>query len=76
MQAMFSVGPLRGRMTRLTDLVQRMSAVQLMVQLWSVNQRATEAEESPLLRFVTKKRLGKALRFNSHCGELLPRKDQ
>jgi hypothetical protein len=37
------------------------SAVQLRVQLWSVNQRATEAEESPLLKFVTKKHLVKIL---------------
>jgi hypothetical protein len=29
----------------------------LRVQLFSVNQRAAEAEESPLLRFVTRKRL-------------------
>jgi hypothetical protein len=47
----------------------------LRVQLWSVNQRATEAEESPLLRFVTKKRLVKTLQRNSHCGVLLPNKD-
>jgi hypothetical protein len=31
-----------------------MSAVQLRAQLWSVNQGVTEAEESPLLRFVTR----------------------
>jgi hypothetical protein len=54
--------------------VQR-STKQLRVQLWSVNQRATEAEESPLLRFVTRKRLVKTLQRNSHCGELLPSKD-
>jgi hypothetical protein len=48
--------------------------VQLSVQLWSVNQRKTEAEESPLLRFVTRKRLVKTLQRNSHCGELLPSK--
>jgi hypothetical protein len=41
--------------------------VELTVQLWSVDQRATEAEESPLLRFVTKKRLVKTLQRNSHC---------
>jgi hypothetical protein len=29
--------------------------VQLRGQLWNANQRATEAEESPLLRFVTRK---------------------
>jgi hypothetical protein len=36
---------------------------QLRVQLWSVNQRTTEAEESPLLRFATstRKRLVKIL---------------
>jgi hypothetical protein len=48
---------------------------QLRVLLWSVNQRATEAEESPLLRFVTRKRLVKTLQRNSHCGELLLSKD-
>jgi hypothetical protein len=47
------------------------ATVQLRVQLWSVNQRATEAEESPLLRFVTRKRLMKTLQKNSHCGERL-----
>jgi hypothetical protein len=52
------------------------ATVQLRVQLWSVNQRATEAEESPLLRFVTRKRLVKTLQSNIHCGELLSRKDQ
>jgi hypothetical protein len=41
------------------ESVERVSAVQLRVQLWNVNQRATEAEESPLLRFVTRKRLVK-----------------
>jgi hypothetical protein len=55
--------------------VQRVSAAQLRVQLWSVNQWATEAEESPLLRLATRKRLVKTLQRNSHCGELLPRKD-
>jgi hypothetical protein len=43
------------------------SAMQLRVQLWSVNQRATEAEESPLPRMVTMKRLVKTLQRNSHC---------
>jgi hypothetical protein len=51
------------------------SAMQLRVQLWSVKQRATEADESPLLRFVTRKRLVKMLQWNRHCGELLPNKD-
>jgi hypothetical protein len=37
--------------------------------------RATEAEESPLLRFVTKKRLVKTLQRNSHSLELLPSND-
>jgi hypothetical protein len=49
--------------------------VQLRVQLCSVNQRATEAGESPLLRFVTRKRLVKTLQRNSHCGMRLPSKD-
>jgi hypothetical protein len=40
-----------------------------------VNQRATEAEESPLLRFVIRKRLVRAQHRNSHCGERLPSKD-
>jgi hypothetical protein len=31
------------------------ATVELRVQLWSVNQRATEAEESALFRFVTRK---------------------
>jgi hypothetical protein len=41
-----------------------------MVQLWIVKQRATEAGESTLLRFVTRKRLVVILQMNSHCGEL------
>jgi hypothetical protein len=51
------------------------SSVELRVQLWSVNQRTTEAEESPLLIFVTRKRLVKTLQRNSHSGKLLLRKD-
>jgi hypothetical protein len=51
------------------------ATVQLRVQLWSVNQQATEAEESPLLRSVTRKRLVKTLQRNSHCEELLPSKE-
>jgi hypothetical protein len=43
------------------------SVVELRVQPWSVNQRATEAEESPLLRFATRKRLVKTLQKNNHC---------
>jgi hypothetical protein len=35
------------------------------VQLWSVNQRATEPEEYPLLRFVARKRLVKTQQRNS-----------
>jgi hypothetical protein len=50
------------------------SAVQLRLQLCSVNQRTREVEESPLLNFVTRKRLVKTLQRNSHCGELLPSK--
>jgi hypothetical protein len=48
---------------------------QLRVQLWSVNQRVTEVEESPLLRFATGKSLVKTLQRNCHCAELLPSKD-
>jgi hypothetical protein len=44
-------------------------SVEMKVQLWSVNQRATEADESPLLRFVTRKRLVKTRQKNSRCGE-------
>jgi hypothetical protein len=36
-------------------------AVELRVQLWSVNQGTTEAEESLTLRFVSRKRLVKTL---------------
>jgi hypothetical protein len=42
----------------------------------SVNQHTTEAEESPSLRFVTRKRLVKTLQRNSHCWELLPSNGQ
>jgi hypothetical protein len=45
------------------------------VQLWSVNQWTTEAEESPSLIFVTRKLLVKTLQRNIHCGELIPRKN-
>jgi hypothetical protein len=48
--------------------------MELRVQLWNVNQRATEAEDSPLLRFVTRKRLVKTLQRNGHSVELLPSK--
>jgi hypothetical protein len=51
---------------------ERVSAVQLRVQLWSVNQRATE---TPLLILVTRKCLVKTRQRNSHCGELLKSKD-
>jgi hypothetical protein len=40
------------------------------VQLWSVNQWPTEMEESPLLRFITRKHLVKTLQRNSHCGAI------
>jgi hypothetical protein len=53
-----------------------LTTVQLRVQLWSDNQWAAEAEESPLPKFVTRKRLVKILQSNSHCWELLPSKDQ
>jgi ribosomal protein L20A (L18A) len=41
------------------------AARHLKVQLWSVNQRTMEADEPPLLRFVTWKRLVKTLQRNS-----------
>jgi hypothetical protein len=41
--------------------------VELSAQLWSANQWATEGEESPLLRFLTRKCLVKILQRNSHC---------
>jgi hypothetical protein len=37
--------------------------------------RATEAEDSPLLRFFTRKLLVKTLQRNSHCGEKSASKD-
>jgi hypothetical protein len=52
------------------------AAVHLRVQAWSVNQRTTEVEESPMLRFVTRKSLVKTLQRNSHFGEVLPSKNQ
>jgi hypothetical protein len=52
------------------------SSVKFSVQLWSDKSRETEAEEFPLLRFVTRKRLAKTLQRNSHCRELLASKDQ
>jgi hypothetical protein len=51
------------------------STRQLRVQLWCFNQRATEAEESPLPRFITMKLLVKTLQRNSHSGQRLPNKD-
>jgi hypothetical protein len=66
----FLRGPCRG------DKLKAIGAIKkLRVQLLNVNQWATEAEESPLLRFVTRKRLVKTLQMNNHCGELLPSKD-
>jgi hypothetical protein len=59
-QAVLSVGPLRGYMTRPIVLCSELvSAVQLRVQLRSINQREMEVEESPLLIFGTRKRLVK-----------------
>jgi hypothetical protein len=60
-------GPCRGVILKTTG-----ATVQLRVQSWSVNQRVTEVEESPLLRFVTRKRLVKTGQRSSHCEELLP----
>jgi hypothetical protein len=42
-------------MTLLTEFSSASECSAVEVQLWSANQRATEAEESPLLRFVTRK---------------------
>jgi hypothetical protein len=48
-------------------------SAEMRVQAWSVKQQTTE--ESPLVRFVTRKRLVKTLQRYSHCGELLLSKD-
>jgi hypothetical protein len=58
----FLRGPCRGFVLKTTG-----ATMQLRVRLLSVNQRATEAEESPLFRFVPKKRLVITLQRNSHC---------
>jgi hypothetical protein len=69
------------REVRAEDLSSRQSTLReielswLRVQLWSVSQRITEAEEPPLLRLFTRKSVGKASQRNSHCGGMLPRKD-
>jgi hypothetical protein len=47
----------------------------LRVQLWTGNQRATEAEEFSLLRFVTRKRILKTPQMSNHCWQRLPSKD-
>jgi hypothetical protein len=62
----FLSGPCRGFILKTIDGIRQLS-----VQLRSVNQRATEAEECPLLRFVTRKRLVKTRQRDNHCGELL-----
>jgi hypothetical protein len=46
--------------------------VQLRARFWIVKQRARDAKEYVLLRFVTRKRLVKTLQRNSHYEELLP----
>jgi hypothetical protein len=66
----FLRGPCRGIILKTIGATRQLS-----VQLWSINQQATEAEVSPLLRFVTRKCLVIALQRNSHCREQLPRKD-
>jgi hypothetical protein len=66
----FLRGPCRGIILKTVG-----ATVQLRVQLWSVNQQATEAEVSPLLRLVTRKPIVKTLQRNSHYGQLLPSKD-
>jgi hypothetical protein len=54
MQAVFSVVPSEAILLDRPCAVQRVSVVQL-GRLWSVNQGTTDAEESPLLRFVSRK---------------------
>jgi hypothetical protein len=49
--------------------------VELNVQLLRVNQLTAEAEESPLLRFVARKRSVKTLQRNKHCWDRLPSND-
>jgi hypothetical protein len=58
-ERLFLRGPCPGVHFKITG-----ATVQLRVELWYVNQWATEAEESPLLRFVTRKRLLKILQRN------------
>jgi hypothetical protein len=65
---------LQGRLRKDGAIVE-LSLVELRVQLWNVNQQATEAEGSPLLRFITRKHLVKTLQRNSHYGELSSSKD-
>jgi hypothetical protein len=70
MKAVFSTGPV----PRIYLEDNRRYRSQLKVQLWNFNQRATEAEESPLLRFVTRRRVVKTRQRISQCGELLQSK--
>jgi hypothetical protein len=72
MQAVFSVGPLRRYITRPTVFCSGSECSAVVGSNVEVNQRATEAEESPLLIFVTRKRLVKKLERNGHCRERLP----
>jgi hypothetical protein len=65
-------GVFRGAILKTVDAK---SNRELRAQLWSVNQRVTEAEESPLLRFVTRKLVVKTRQRNCHCGEMLQSKD-
>jgi hypothetical protein len=73
-QTVFSVGSVQIGYKRVEFRTWQFSSVELSVQLWSVNQRTTEADEFPLLRFLTTKHLVKTRQRNSHCGELLPGK--
>jgi hypothetical protein len=57
----FLRGPSRGVILKTTA-----ATVHFRVQGWSVSRRATEADESPLLRTVARKRLVKILQRNSH----------
>jgi hypothetical protein len=50
-------------------------SVEMRVQVWIVNQRATEAEESPVLGLVARKRPVKTVQRNSHCGEQILSKE-
>jgi hypothetical protein len=66
----FSVGSVPRNCKRAQSEVYRVqrstTQLRVRVQLWSVNQRPTEAEESPSVIFVTRKRLVKTLQMNNY----------